>query len=131
MRIFSSAIALIVVLPCLLSCLLSSASAQTISSVYTSTAAKDCRVRSAGNGVDAWPDLALLDLHMPGRRRSRLPLLASTGSARGDVAGIAEELQRLLIGRAERADHRKSAVNADAHWRHAGLVGQLLDHPQS
>jgi hypothetical protein len=32
--------------------LIASANAQTISSVYTSTAPKDCRVRSAGNGVD-------------------------------------------------------------------------------
>jgi hypothetical protein len=47
MRIFSSAIVLIAMLPCLVA----SASAQAISSVYTSTAPKDCRVRSAGNGV--------------------------------------------------------------------------------
>jgi len=48
MRIFSSAILLIAMLPPLVSV----ASAQTISSLYTSTAPKDCRVRSAGNGVD-------------------------------------------------------------------------------
>jgi hypothetical protein len=33
-------------------CLISTANAQTIGSSYTSTAPKDCRVRSAGNGVD-------------------------------------------------------------------------------
>ena len=33
-------------------CLISPANAQTIGSSYTSTAPKDCRVRSAGNGVD-------------------------------------------------------------------------------
>ena len=48
MRIFSSAILLIAMLPPLVSV----ASAQTISSLYTSTAPKDCRVRSADNGVD-------------------------------------------------------------------------------
>ena len=33
-------------------CLISTANAQTIGSSYTSTAPKDCRVKSAGNGVD-------------------------------------------------------------------------------
>jgi hypothetical protein len=48
MRLSFAALSLMAVLPCLIA----SADAQTISSVHTSTAPRDCRVRSAGNGVD-------------------------------------------------------------------------------